>query len=134
MTFVRNLDLVLLALALPVFLIAGLPFLGWATAAAVWAVWRGIGEWGDRRANAAGAAGDPRKMAGIAAGSMIGRGWLMGDRGDLGAGTGRVPDIGTWRTDIGGGFDFGGFGVYVTQSVSENGLKPNVFVRLGRRF
>ena len=63
-----------------------------------------------------------------------GRGWLMGDRGDLGAGTGRVPDIGTWRTDIGGGFDFGGFGVYVAQSVSESGLKPNFFVRFGHRF
>ncbi|MEO7521713.1 MAG: hypothetical protein ABIW79_07855 [Gemmatimonas sp.] len=63
-----------------------------------------------------------------------GRGWLLGDRGDLGAGTGRVPDVGTWRTDIGGGFDFGGFGVYVAQSVSESGLKPNFFVRFGHRF
>ena len=78
MTFVRNLDLVLLALALPVFLIAGLPLLGWLTAAVVWGLWRFVGEWSDRRANAAAAEGDPRKMAGIAAGSMIGRGWLMG--------------------------------------------------------
>jgi hypothetical protein len=63
-----------------------------------------------------------------------GRGWLLGNRGDLSVGTGRVPDIGTWRTDLGGGFDFGGFGVYVAQSVSESGLKPNFFVRLGHRF
>ena len=63
-----------------------------------------------------------------------GRGWLLGDRGDLRVGTGRVPDIGTWRTDLGGGFDFGDFGVYVAQSVSESGLRPNVFVRLGHRF
>ena len=75
MTFVRNLDLVLLALVLPIFLIAGLPFLGWLTAAVVWAMWRLIGEWSDRRV--AGSK-DPRTTAGIAAGSMIGRGWLLG--------------------------------------------------------
>ncbi len=78
MTFVRNLDLALLAIALPVFLVAGLPLLGWATAAVIWALWRGIGEWADRRAAAAAAEDDPRRMAGIAAGSMIGRGWLLG--------------------------------------------------------
>ena len=63
-----------------------------------------------------------------------GRGWLLGDRGDLRVGTGRVPETGTWRTDLGGGLDFGGFGVYVAQAVSESGLKPNFFVRLGHRF
>lgn len=63
-----------------------------------------------------------------------GRGWLMGDRGDLSSGSGRVPDTGTWRTDLGGGLDFGSFGVYVAQAVSESGLKPNVFVRVGHRF
>ena len=78
MTFVRNLDLALLALALPVFLVADLPFLGWLTAAVIWGLWRGIGHWADQRAAAAAAENDPRKMAGIAAGSMIGRGWLLG--------------------------------------------------------
>lgn len=63
-----------------------------------------------------------------------GRGWLLGDRGDLRIGSGRVPETGTWRTDLGGGFDFGGFGVYVAQAVSESGLKPNFFVRVGHRF
>ncbi|HYW30670.1 MAG TPA: hypothetical protein VE869_04115 [Gemmatimonas sp.] len=68
-----------------------------------------------------------------------GRGWLLGDRGDLLEGdvrvaTGRVPDVGTWRTDLGVGLDFGHLGVYVAQSVSESGLSPNVFVRLNRRF
>src|SRR3712207_8005782 len=77
MNFFRNLDLALLALALPVFIIADLPVLGWVTAAVIWLLWRGIGEWSDRRASAAAAANDPRKMAGIAAGSMIGRGWLL---------------------------------------------------------
>jgi hypothetical protein len=49
-------------------------------------------------------------------------------------GTYRVPDLRTWRTDLGGGFDFGDFGVYVAQAVSQRGLAPNVYVRLGRRF
>ena len=75
MTFVRNLDLALLALALPIFAVAGLPLLGWLTAAVIWLLWRGIGEWSDRRAASE---TDPRKTAGIAAGSMIGRGWLLG--------------------------------------------------------
>lgn len=75
MTFVRNLDLALLALALPIFAVAGLPLLGWLTAAIIWLLWRGIGEWSDRKATSE---TDPRRMAGIAAGSMIGRGWLLG--------------------------------------------------------
>jgi hypothetical protein len=71
----RVFDLVLLAVALPVFLIAGLPFLGWVTGAGVWLMWRGIGAWADRRAKAS---SDPRVVAGYEAGAMIGRGWLMG--------------------------------------------------------
>ena len=90
MTFVRNLDLVLLALALPVFLVAGLPFLGWLTAAVIWLLWRGIGEFSDRKAAAA---DNPRAMAGITAGSMIGRGWLLGLI-LLGAGLSAGDDVG----------------------------------------
>jgi hypothetical protein len=71
----RVVDLVVLALALPVFLIAGLPVLGWVTGAGVWLMWRGIGAWTDRRARAS---RDPRVVAGYEAGGMIGRGWLMG--------------------------------------------------------
>jgi hypothetical protein len=71
----RVLDLALLALALPVFLVAGWPALGWVTGAGVWLMWRGIGAWADRRA---GASRDPRVVAGYEAGAMIGRGWLMG--------------------------------------------------------
>lgn len=63
-----------------------------------------------------------------------GRGWLLGDRGTLGAGTGRVPDTGTWRTDLGLGVDLGGIGVYVAQAVSEQGHSPQLFVRLNHRF
>ena len=75
MTLLRVLDLVLLALALPVFLVAELPLMGWVTAAVIWGLWRVIGELADRRAASA---TTPKATAGIAAGSMIGRGWLLG--------------------------------------------------------
>ena len=75
MIALRNLDLLVLAVALVVFLAAGLPFGGWLTAAGIWAMWRGIGWYSDRRAAAA---TDPKQVVGIATGSMIGRGWLMG--------------------------------------------------------
>jgi hypothetical protein len=71
---VRYLDLVLLALALPVFLAAGLPLLGYAAGAAAWLAQRALQLWLNRRAAAS---DDPRTVVGIAAGSMIGRGWLV---------------------------------------------------------
>ncbi len=71
----RNLDLVILAAALPLFLLAGLPIEGWLGAAVIWALWRGIGHWSEQRARSA---TEPREMVGITAGSMIGRGWLLG--------------------------------------------------------
>jgi hypothetical protein len=73
-SMLRNLDLVILAIALPVFLIAGLPIGGWLTACAVWAMWRGIGYVADRKARVA---TDPKQIVGITTGAMIGRGWLM---------------------------------------------------------
>jgi hypothetical protein len=74
MIAVRYLDLVLLALALPVFLLGGLPMLGYAAGAAAWLVQRGVQLALNRKAAAA---DDPRTVVGIAAGSMIGRGWLV---------------------------------------------------------
>jgi hypothetical protein len=74
MTIFRNLDLIAAALALPLFLLAGLPLLGWATGAGTYAAQRAIGAWTTRRA---GATDDPRTMVGLMAGSMIGRGWLV---------------------------------------------------------
>jgi hypothetical protein len=71
---VRYLDLVLLAIALPVFLAAGLPMLGYAAGAFAWLLQRGLQIWLNRRAAAA---DDPRTVVGIVAGSMIGRGWLV---------------------------------------------------------
>ena len=75
MPVLRNLDLLLLALAIPVFAALELPALGWVTAAGIWALWRGIELWTDRRLRDE---RDPKTMAGIAAGSLIGRGWLLG--------------------------------------------------------
>jgi hypothetical protein len=74
MVAVRYLDLVLLALALPVFALGGLPMLGYAAGAAAWLVQRGVQLALNRKAVAS---DDPRTTVGIAAGSMIGRGWLV---------------------------------------------------------
>ena len=70
----RYLDLVLLALALPVFLAAGWPVEGWAAAALAWGLQRGIQSFANRKAMAQ---ADRRKTVGIITGSMIGRGWLV---------------------------------------------------------
>jgi hypothetical protein len=74
MIVVKYLDLVLLAIALPVFLIAGWPLLGYAAAAFAWLVQRTINDVLSRRAAAS---DDPKTVAGLIAGSMIGRGWLV---------------------------------------------------------
>lgn len=70
----RYLDLVVLAVALPVFLVAGWPVAGWGAAAFAWIAWRLIARWTDRKAEAT---DDLKKMAGIMTGSMIARGWLV---------------------------------------------------------
>jgi hypothetical protein len=75
MALLRNLDLVLLALALPVFLVVDLPLLGYATALVIWLMWRTIGAYAERKARET---ADLARMAAITTGSMIGRGWLMG--------------------------------------------------------
>ncbi|MGI8659897.1 MAG: hypothetical protein ACR2LH_02495 [Thermoleophilaceae bacterium] len=74
LTILRYLDLVVLGLALPLFLLAALPLLGYATAAAAWLAQRAINQLATSRARAS---GDPRTVAGLLAGSMIARGWLV---------------------------------------------------------
>ena len=73
LTFIRYLDLVVLAVGLPIFVVAGLPLLGYAVAAGVWLIQRGIQHFASAKADAA---DDPRTSVGVLAGSMIGRGWL----------------------------------------------------------
>ena len=70
----RYLDLAILALALPIFLAAGLPLLGWIGAAGGWLTQRGVQHLIEKRARAS---DDPRTVAGLLAGSMIARGWMV---------------------------------------------------------
>jgi hypothetical protein len=74
LTSVRYLDLLLLALALPIFLAAGLPMAGWIVGGGAWVAQRVLQEYLDRRA---GASTDPRTVVGLLAGSMIARGWFV---------------------------------------------------------
>jgi hypothetical protein len=70
----RYLDLALLALALPIFVAAGLPLLGYVGAAGGWLIQRGVQVLIERRARAS---DDPRTVAGLLTGSMIARGWII---------------------------------------------------------
>jgi hypothetical protein len=74
MLALRYLDIVLLIVALPVFLAADLPMLGYVAGGGAWVVQRVIQVVLNRKAAAE---DDIRKVAGITVGSMIGRGWLV---------------------------------------------------------
>jgi succinate-acetate transporter protein len=74
---IRYADLVLLALALPVFLLAGLPMLGYAVVAAAWLVQRAVLFAADRRVAASLAAGERRTAVGVTAASALGRVWFV---------------------------------------------------------
>ena len=69
----RYLDLIVLALALPVFLLAGFPIAGYLVGGGAWIVQRAVQVVLQRRAAAS---QDPRTVVGIAAASMIARGWF----------------------------------------------------------
>jgi hypothetical protein len=70
----RHLDLIVLALALGIFLAAGLPILGWAVGAAAWLAQRAVSIVIERRARAT---TEPRVVAGLMVASMLTRGWLV---------------------------------------------------------
>jgi hypothetical protein len=74
MSLLRNLDLAVAVLALPLFLLADLPLAGWLAGAGAYAAQRAIGAYTARRAQAS---ADVRTTVGLMAGSMIGRGWLV---------------------------------------------------------
>jgi putative exporter of polyketide antibiotics len=74
---VRYGDLVLLALALPVFLLAGWPMAGYAVAAAAWLAQRGIQLAALRRVSRAEQRGERRAALGTMAGATLGRVWLI---------------------------------------------------------
>ena len=74
---VRYADLVLLALALPLFVLADWPMLGYAVAAGAWLVQRLIMFAAERRVAAALARGERRSAMGLTAASGLGRVWLL---------------------------------------------------------
>jgi hypothetical protein len=71
---IRWLDLILLAAALPVFVLADLPLAGYFAAAAAWIAQRLIQAWVQRRTAVE---QDPRAIVGLMVGSMIARGWIV---------------------------------------------------------
>jgi uncharacterized membrane protein YkgB len=73
----KYVDLLVLAAALAVFLLGGLPMLGYAVAAAAWLAQRGIQALATRRANDELAAGNRQKAMGTVAATTLGRVWLM---------------------------------------------------------
>ncbi len=76
-TALRYLDLVVLAMALPVFLAADLPMLGYVVVAGVWLVQRVVQLFAERRVADALARGDRRTAMGLTAGTGLGRVWLI---------------------------------------------------------
>jgi hypothetical protein len=73
----KYVDLIALLAALAVFLLGDLPMLGYAVAAAVWLLQRGIQVLAQRRMKQELAAGNRQKAMGFVAGSALGRVWLM---------------------------------------------------------
>ena len=66
-----------LAAALAVFLLAGMPMVGYAFAAVVWLLQRGVQVLANRRADEALRAGNRQRAMGLIAGTTLGRVWLM---------------------------------------------------------
>src|SRR5919112_369052 len=69
----KNVDVIALAVALALFLVAGFPIAGWLAGAGAWAVQRVVNEVAVRKATSA---EDVRTRVGLLAGSMIVRGWI----------------------------------------------------------
>ena len=76
-TVLRYADLVVLAVALPIFLLAGWPLLGYAVAAAAWLIQRTLQVVTDRAALAKLQEGNRRNAMGIVGAATLGRLWLV---------------------------------------------------------
>jgi hypothetical protein len=72
--YLKYLDFIVLAIALPIFLLAGWPMLGYLVGAVCWIVQRLLSLYLERKAEQN---DDIKKSVGILAGSIIGRGWLV---------------------------------------------------------
>ena len=73
----KYVDLLVLAASLAVFLLGGLPMLGFAAGAGVWLLQRGIQALAERRATKELAAGNRQRAMATVAGTTLGRVWLM---------------------------------------------------------
>jgi len=73
----KYVDLLLLAVALAVFLLGGLPLLGYVVGAVTWLAQRGIQMVAAKRSQAELKAGNRQKAMGIVAATTLGRVWLM---------------------------------------------------------
>jgi hypothetical protein len=73
----KYVDLIALAAALVVFVLADLPMAGFAVGAGAWLAQRGIQVLAARRANEALANGNRQKAMGTVAATTLGRVWLM---------------------------------------------------------
>lgn len=64
-----------------------------------------------------------------------GRGWNVGaSDGKLLVDRGVLPDLGSFKRDVGIGLDFGGFGVYWAKALDDASQPTRFFLRLERRF
>lgn len=73
----KYVDLLALAVALAVFLLGGLPMLGFAVGAACWLAQRAVQVFAAKRAQAELASGNRQKAMGIVAATTLGRVWTM---------------------------------------------------------
>jgi hypothetical protein len=73
----KHVDLVVLAAALAVFALGGLPLLGFAAAALAWLAQRGIQALAARKVAVELAAGNRQRAMGALAATTLGRVWLM---------------------------------------------------------
>ncbi|MBN8868472.1 MAG: hypothetical protein J0H66_01160 [Solirubrobacterales bacterium] len=77
LTAINFLDLIVLVLALPVFVVAGFDLAGYAVAAVVWLAQRGIQLWAEHQVKVQLAAGERTRAMGAIAGTSLVRPWLM---------------------------------------------------------
>jgi hypothetical protein len=73
----KHVDLLVLAAAAVVFVLAGFPLLGYAVGAGAWLAQRGIQWLAQRRSTEALKAGNRQRAMGIVAATTLGRVWLM---------------------------------------------------------
>ena len=77
LTVIANLDLIVLAIALPVFIFAGFPMAGYLVAAELWLVSRFVHAYATRKAEQNLLAGKRNTAMGAVAATSLGSAWMM---------------------------------------------------------